>query len=279
MFLAGRLVLGRHVENTVGVDVEGDFNLGNATTCGSDSFEVELADGLVLSCHRTLALQHVDGDGGLVVDGGREGFRLLARNGRVGINQLRHHATERLDSERQRSHVEQHDVAHTAFLVQNSTLNRGTDSHHFIRIHTLRRLFAEIVLHERLHGGNTARTTHEDDFVDVAGREFCVAHGVLAGHEASLNQRVGQLLELGACERLYKVLRHTAFCRDIRQVDFGRRGRRKFDFRLLGSLFQALHCHRVFREVDTLVGLEAADEPVDDDLVEIVATEVGVAIR
>ena len=90
---------------------------------------------------------------------------------------------------------------------------------------------------------------------------------------------MGELLELGACERLHEVLRHTAFCRDIRQVDFGCRGRGKFNFCLFGSLFQTLHCHRVFRQVDAFVRLESADEPVDDDLVEIVATEVGVAIR
>ena len=90
---------------------------------------------------------------------------------------------------------------------------------------------------------------------------------------------MGQLLELSACQRLHEVLRHTAFCRDIRQVDFGRRGRRKFDFRLLGSLFQTLHSHRVFRQVDAFVALEILHEPVDDDLVEIVAAEVRVAIR
>ena len=89
---------------------------------------------------------------------------------------------------------------------------------------------------------------------------------------------MGQLLELGAGERLYQVLGHTANGHDIGQVDFGRGGTRELDLGFLGSLLQALHGHGVAREVGTLVVLELLYEPVDNHLVEVVTAQVGVAV-
>ena len=57
LFLAGRLVLGGHVEDAVGVDVEGDFDLRYASGCGGDAVEMEHSYELVVLRHRTLALQ------------------------------------------------------------------------------------------------------------------------------------------------------------------------------------------------------------------------------
>jgi hypothetical protein len=37
LLLAGALVLCRNVDNTVGIDVEGDFNLWNASWCWGNS--------------------------------------------------------------------------------------------------------------------------------------------------------------------------------------------------------------------------------------------------
>src|SRR5699024_3458360 len=52
----------------------------------------------------------------------------------------------------------------------------------------------------------------------------------------------------------------------------------KFDFRLFGSLFQALHRHRVFAQVAVMALHELLGQPVDDDVVEVVAARVRVAV-
>ena len=65
---------------------------------------------------------------------------------------------------------------------------------------------------------------------------------------------------------------------DIGEVDLGRCCRRKFDLGFFGSLFESLLCHGILKKVDALFFLEFVGEPVDDDLVEVVAAEVGVAI-
>ena len=46
-------------------------------------------------------------------------------------------------------------------------------------------------------------------------------HSLLAGNLTSLNQAVGQLLELSTSEGLNQVLGHTAYGSDIRQVNLG----------------------------------------------------------
>ena len=66
---------------------------------------------------------------------------------------------------------------------------------------------------------------------------------------------------------------------DERQVDLGLLGAGELDLRLLGGLLEALEGLAVLAEVDALVLLELVDEPVDDALVEVVAAEVGVAVR
>ena len=72
------------------------------------------------------------------------------------------------------------------------------------------------------------------------------------------------------------MLRTTRVSGDKRQVD-RRRGRaRKLDLGLLGGFVESLERHLVLRQVDALLPLELGGHPVDDGLVEVVATEVVV---
>ena len=79
----------------------------------------------------------MDGHLGLVVGCGREHLALLAGDGGVGIDELGHHATHGLDTHREGSNVEQHDVAYAALLVQYGTLDRGSEGYHLVGVNTL----------------------------------------------------------------------------------------------------------------------------------------------
>ena len=70
--LAGAQILGGDVDDAVGVDIEGHFDLRHAARRGRDAGELEAAQRLVVGGHFALALQHVDFDGGLAVRGGGE---------------------------------------------------------------------------------------------------------------------------------------------------------------------------------------------------------------
>ena len=220
----------------------------------------------------------MDGHFGLVVFGRGEDLTAFAGDGGVGFNELGHHTAEGFDTHREGRYVEEDDVAHAAFLVEDGTLDGSTHSHHFIGVHALGGSFAEEVLYEFLNGGDAARTTHENHFVDFVLVKAGIAEGVLAGHEASLDESVCELFELGAGEGLHKVLGHTTYGHDVGEVDFRRSRAGEFDFCLFGSFFQALHGHGVGFKVGTFIVLKFFDEPVDDHLVEVVTTEVGVAV-
>ena len=56
VLLSRRLVLGRNVENAVGVDVECDFDLRNAARRWRNARQLEFAEQIVVFGHRALAL-------------------------------------------------------------------------------------------------------------------------------------------------------------------------------------------------------------------------------
>ena len=73
------------------------------------------------------------------------------------------------------------------------------------------------------------------------------------------------------------MLRAVGRCGDEGQIDLGLLHRRKFDLCLLASFFEALGCHLVLRQVDTFLVLEGLDHPLNDLVVPVIATKVGVA--
>ncbi len=201
----------------------------------------------------------------------------MDRDGGVGLDELGHHASQGLDTERKRSDVEQKDILHVA--CKHAALDGRSDGNDLVRIDALVRLLAEEVLHEFLHLRDTGRTAHEQNLIDVGSTQMRIRKGLAARLDGPLEEVVAESLELGAGEGLDKVLRHTVHGRDVRQVDFCAGGVGEFDLRLLGRFLEPLESHRVLLEVDAaVVGGELAGEPLDDGLVEIVASEVGVAV-
>ena len=67
LFLAARLVLGRDVDDTVGVDIEGDLDLRDAPWRGWNPDQIELGEQLVVGRHLSFALEHADGNRRLII--------------------------------------------------------------------------------------------------------------------------------------------------------------------------------------------------------------------
>ena len=137
---AGGAVLGPDVEDAVGVDVEGDLDLGHAARGRRDAVEDELAQRLVVGGHLALALEDVDLHLRLVVGGGREDLALGRRDGGVALDEPGHHAAEGLDAQRQRRDVQQQHVLDLA--GQDAGLDGGADGDDLVRVDALVRLLA-----------------------------------------------------------------------------------------------------------------------------------------
>ena len=237
---------------------------------------MEAADRLVVAGQRTLALADVDLHRRLVVGSRREGLRLARRDRRVGVDEFGHHTAQGLDTQRQRRNVEQQHVLHLA--REHTALNGGADGHDLVGVDRTVRGLAEELLDDLLDRGNTRRTAHEDHLADLRGVQTRVTKRQLARLDGLADQVVAQLLELGARERHHQVLRNAVDRHDIRQVDLrGGRGR-QFDLRLLGGLLQTLQGHRVLTQVDLVLGLERLGHVVDQHVVEVIASEMRIAV-
>ena len=258
-------------------------SMSNVTSiCGAPrgarpyAFQAEVAEGAVIARQFALALQHVDIHRGLVVLGRGEGFRLARGDGRVALDKLGHDAAERLQPERERRHVEQHDAFH--FARQNARLDRRADRHHLVRIHRLVRfLAAGQPPHERLHGGHARCAADEDHLVDVALGDLGIRERLLYRPDAALDKIRRKLLELGPRELHLQVLRSRCIGGDERQADGGFERARKFDLRLLRRFGEPLQRLPVFAQIDALIALKFFRHPVHQPLVEIVAAQVRIA--
>ena len=275
-FLLGPLVLCGYFQQTVCVQVEGYFNLGNAAGGGGNVTEDEAADGTVVLTQAALTLENVNFHARLVVGGRRVDLRLLGGDGRVGFDHLVEHTAHHLDTEAQRSHVEEQNVLNVS--AQHATLDSGTYGNHLIGVNPLVRLLTEELLYGFLDGGDTGGTTYEDHLVDVGLVQAGVLQGLLAGLERTLDQFVGQLLELGAADLDDQVLGHTVDGRNVGEIHLRFSRARQLDLSLLGGFLEALEGHRVLGQVDVLLALELTGEKIDQDAVEVITTQVGVTV-
>jgi len=218
----------------------------------------------------------VNGYRRLAVVGRREHLRRLRRNRRVLLDQLRHHATERLDAERQRRHVEQQHVL--ALAGEHRCLDRGTDGNRLVGVDVLARLLAEERLHRFLHLRHPRHATDEDDVADVGQRNARVFHRDAARLDGALDQLGHQRLELRTRDLQRQVPRPRCVGRDVRQVDVRLLRRGQLDLRLLGRFLQSLQRQHVVLQVDALVLLELGDDVIDDPLIEVLAAEECVPV-
>jgi hypothetical protein len=213
------MVFGRHVDDAVRVDVEGDLDLRHAPRCRREFDQLELAERLVERRHLTLALQHVDLDRRLAVFGGGEHLGAAGGNRRIALDELGHDPALGLDAERQRRDIEEEHVFDLA--LQHAGLHRRTDCDHLVRVDALVRLLAGHAEHELLHGRHAGRAAHEHHMVDVALGEAGVFDRLVEHLGAALEQVRGHLLELRARERVVEMERALGGRGDERQVDLG----------------------------------------------------------
>src|SRR5579883_2524711 len=88
LLIVGGLVLGGDVENSVGVDIKGHFDLRNSARGGRNANQLEHAEHAVIAVHGPLALVDFDFHRSLRIGGGREDLAFASGNGGVAFNQL-----------------------------------------------------------------------------------------------------------------------------------------------------------------------------------------------
>ncbi|MBA7649827.1 hypothetical protein ES703_57626 [subsurface metagenome] len=211
----------------------------------------------------------------LVVRSGAEKLAFGSGYGGVARDERGSHAAQCLNAHGKRGNIEQQDFLH--LTLEHTGLNRGPDGHDLIRVYALVRLLVKELLHLVLHQWHSGLPADDDNLIDLSGRLAGIFQRLLAWPQGFLHQVHNQLLQLGPRERVVQVFRAAGISGDEGQVDFCLLDRGEFGFRPLRRFLQALQCHLVLPEVDSLVTLELIAEPVHDSLVKIITTEVSIA--
>lgn len=203
--LASALLNGGDVHDTVGVHVEGNLDLGDTAGGRGNARELELAEQVVVLGALALTLVDLDEDTGLVVGEGREDLGLLGGDRGVAGDELGHHATSGLNTERQGRNVEEQDLVGRlgrGVAGENGGLDGGTVGNGLIGVdRTVGLLSVEVIGNELLNTGDTGGTADEDDLVDLRLVDFSIRKDAVDGLEGRAEEILAQLLEAGASDR------------------------------------------------------------------------------
>jgi hypothetical protein len=276
LVLVGGLVLGTDVDDRVGVNVEGDLNLGDTAVGRGDANELEVAEELVVTDELTLTLVDLDLDSGLEVGGGGEGLRLLGGDGGVTVDQTGEDTAESLNTERQRGDVEKKEVGDLA--REDTTLDGGANGDSLVRVDGLGGVTAEDALDGLGDLGHTGHATNKNDILDVLGLEVGILERLADGVNSPGDEGLNQTLELSAGHLGVDVLGAGGVGSNEGKVDVGLEGGGQLNLGLLGSLADTLDGHAITSEVNALLGLELLDEVTDKGNVEVLTTKVGVTV-
>eukprot|EP00754_Rhynchopus_humris_P032203 Rhum_TRINITY_DN15385_c6_g2::Rhum_TRINITY_DN15385_c6_g2_i4::g.154871::m.154871 len=276
--LARRLVLGRHVHDAVGVNVERHLNLRHATRGRRDARQVERTQLVAVLRHGTLTLEHLDVHTRLVVRVGREDLALLRRDRRVPLDQRRHHASGRLDTARQRRHVEEQDLLRLLRLSarQHERLHGRAERNSLVGVDRLVQLLsAEEVRHHALHLRDTRGAAHQHNLVDRALVHLGVRQHLLHRAQARAEQVRAQLLETRTRQRRVEV---DAVEQGV-DLNARLRRRRQGPLGALARRPQPAQGTLVRRQVLLVLPLELLHEVVHHAVVEVLTTQVSVSGR
>ena len=186
-----------------------------------------------------------------------------------------HDSAQRLNAQRQRRDVEQqHLFRRLRTARKDIRLHRSAERDNFVGIQIAMRLALEEFFYELTDTRNSRRASDEHGFVDLARRQTGVLHGLLDRADGAINDWLNQLFEL--CPRDLALIMLAARKRNLKRCSFLPRQR---DLRLFdNSLPNRLHNLSVAPHIDTEIALDIVESNVDQQIVDVVAAKMSVAV-
>ena len=274
LLAAGGAIGGRHLQQTVGIDIERHLHLRDASRRRRDAGQAEAAQALVALGHLPLALKHVDLHGTLIRLRCAEHIALAHRDGAVARNQHLHHPTDRLQAKGERGDVVEHQIAQLA--GEDAGLHSRTNRHHLIGVHRLAGLERNQGAHHLLHHRHAGGTAHQHHVVDVFSRQPGIAQGALHRPQQAIEQIGAEALEAAALERGFNVQRTGLTRGDERQGNRRALHTAELDLGFLRRFGEPLQRLTVAAQVDAVILLELIRQPVHDAAIPVVATELRI---
>ena len=199
--LSGALLESGDVHDTVGINIEGDLDLRNATWCRWDASELELAQKVVVLGALTLTLEDLDEDTWLVVGEGGEDLGLLGWDGGVAGNERSHDTTSGLNTQGKWSNIQEKNLVGglgRGVSGENGSLDGSTVGNGLIGVDGLVWLLSvEVVGDELLDSWDTGGATDEDDLVDLGLVELGVSEDTVDWLDGGAEKILAELLKTG----------------------------------------------------------------------------------
>jgi len=196
-------IRGGHVENTIGINFEANFNLRNTFWCWWNSIEVEFTKLMVVLGLSSFTFENTNFDSCLVIVISRVGLSLLGWDLSISIDDVTHNTSNCLDTHRKRGNIKEKKFIGLLVSLsgKNSSLNSGTVSNSLIRVDG----FVESPSVEEFgeHGLNlwdSSRSTNKNDFLNLGLTKLGILEDVLNWRHALFEKIQAELLELGSGE-------------------------------------------------------------------------------
>jgi len=274
--LAGGLLNGGDLEDTVGIDLEDSLKDGLTSLQGRDTVKVELTEKSVLSTVDTLTLVDGELDGGLVVSNSGESSSLKSRNSGVTGNNGGENVTLHGNTKGKGNNIEEEEVLgllRGGLVGQKSTLDGSTVSNSLIGVDGLLELLTvKEVGKELLDLGDTGGTTNKDNLVDLRLVDLGVLENLLNRSKSGLEESRVDLLETSTGDVDGKVLTLG------KRVNLGSGlgDGRKRSLSTLSSGSESSESTGIVRDINTGLLLEVGLEELKQVGVEILTTQMGV---
>jgi len=157
-------------------------------------------------------------------------------------------------------------------------LDGGAHRHAQVRVHLLVGWLAESLLQQPRNDRRPRAAADQHDLVHVAAGDAGVVQRPLHALHRAVQQRPDHRLVLLARHLHGQVQRLALLLRDELLLDARQRVERQLLLRLLHRLEQPRLRHHVLAQVDAVFRLEAVAQVVEQQLVEVVAAELRVAV-
>jgi len=201
VLITSTLIDGGDVENTVGIDIEGDLDLWNTSWSWWDTLKVEFTELMVVLGHLSLTLEDLDQDTWLVILVSGESLGLLGWDGSVSLNDISHDTTSGLDTHGKWGDIEEQKLLglFVTLTGEDGSLDGGTVSNSLIWVDGfVKGLSVEEVGEHGLNLWDSGRSTNEDDLMDLTFTNTGVLQDVLDWWHTFSEEVHAELLELGS---------------------------------------------------------------------------------
>mmetsp|Transcript_20197 Transcript_20197/g.58557 ORF Transcript_20197/g.58557 Transcript_20197/m.58557 type:complete len:686 (-) Transcript_20197:20-2077(-) len=277
VLLTGGLLQGRDVQDTVGIDIEANIDLGLSTRHGRNSVQVELSEQVVILGHGTFSFEDLNQDTRLVISVSREGLGLLGGNSGVTLDEGSHDTSSSLQTEGKRSDVQQQKLRKLLRLVssrQDSSLDGSSVSDSLIGVDGLAGfLSVEEIRQQGLDLGDTGRTSNEHDLVDLALGNLGIAKDLLARVHALLEVVHAQILETGTGDGRVEI----DTIKERVNLNVGLSAARKRTLGTFASSSETTKGALVAAHILAVATLEVLQEIVDHAVIKVLSTQVSIS--